>query len=291
MVSLALGSTRDSAVQGLQGAATTAGPGGCVDEDCNGVSVSIARAVVLRHRSWLLYCIRTTTLALPLLLGLVGESQSMVVPLFRHVVDNATTPYKWAAVSLSEPEVQLYSADLNFHVHFTGATYLMYEWFYSSYLIGVSLTALMLFSTNAIVVAVFYFRSRADERTPDPDDFDTTNDNGPFDFYRDEDDLFDFNRDLPSDSDVDMDDDHNVGDEFAASDEEAEWDDGQGPRAASAIDSEDSRDDDNAMPPVADGADPPEPVVLLDQEPEPVSGDGLRRRIQPGGRVEEVDSS
>ena len=57
----------------------------------------IARASVLSYRSTLLHWIRTLVLAGPLLLGFISETQTVTVPLFDRLLDNATLPYRWAS--------------------------------------------------------------------------------------------------------------------------------------------------------------------------------------------------
>jgi hypothetical protein len=127
MATLALGSSQEAAMR----AATTRPGAWCVGDSCGGsvvhsagsAATAVSRAAVLRYRSWLLYAARTTVLALPLLLGLVDEAQTLEVALFRNIPDNDTHPYTWAAVALSSRELEVWSAELRFHVHFTGATY------------------------------------------------------------------------------------------------------------------------------------------------------------------------
>lgn len=100
-------------------------------------TASISRSGVLKYRSWLHHAMRTAVFSVPLVLGVVDESQTMELPLFDNVFDNATHPYTWAAVSISKSSVQLYASELRFHAHFTGATYFMHDWFYSSFFVGV----------------------------------------------------------------------------------------------------------------------------------------------------------
>lgn len=130
MATLALGSSRDAATH----AATSSRPGAwCVGDSCGGsvthsaggAATAVSRPAVLRHRSWLLYAARTTVLAIPLLVGFVDEAQTLDVELFRNTKDNETHPYTWAAVVLSGRELEVWSAELRFHVHFTGATYVL----------------------------------------------------------------------------------------------------------------------------------------------------------------------
>eukprot|EP00038_Savillea_parva_P010824 m.193077 g.193077 ORF g.193077 m.193077 type:complete len:459 (+) comp18825_c0_seq1:244-1620(+) len=156
MVTLSLGSTQQAVEAAMLDAGRSGGGVWCEANCSTGIAITSSRAAVLRHRSWLLYCIRTVTLGLPLLLGLLEESQTIEVPLFHNTYDNTTTPYAWAAVRLSEPRVHIYSSHLTFHVHFTGASYLMHDWFYSSFVVGVSLTACGLVCTNIFAVWVYF---------------------------------------------------------------------------------------------------------------------------------------
>eukprot|EP00037_Helgoeca_nana_P012688 m.115783 g.115783 ORF g.115783 m.115783 type:complete len:460 (+) comp21585_c0_seq1:201-1580(+) len=177
MVSLALASSRDAAERALHDTMRISSEKGCAagGNDCDtttDAAVAISRAAVLRHRSWLLSCFRTTIFVVPMLVGLLEESQRVDVPLFRNVPDNTTTPYTWAAVGLSEPNVQLYWAEIRFHAHFTGASYIMHDWFYSSYVMGVSLTAVGLVTTNVLALVAYYYyceraaRLRSEDRHP-----------------------------------------------------------------------------------------------------------------------------
>eukprot|EP00041_Stephanoeca_diplocostata_P029263 m.860118 g.860118 ORF g.860118 m.860118 type:complete len:450 (-) comp23527_c0_seq10:351-1700(-) len=132
-------------------------------------TTTISRSTVLKYRSWLHHAMRTFVFSVPLILGVVDESQTVELPLFDNVFDNATQPYTWAAVSISKTSVQLYTSELRFHAHFTGATYLMHDWFYSSFLVGVFSTGFVLMLSvlgGAYVYTIFWTEESVTDSAP-----------------------------------------------------------------------------------------------------------------------------
>ncbi|KJE91969.1 hypothetical protein CAOG_009617 [Capsaspora owczarzaki ATCC 30864] len=94
-----------------------------------GVSVrNASRPCVLRYRSDLLRTMHTLVFAIPLLLGITDQHQSMSVPIFEQMHDNPHHPITSVVVSVSKPLLQVYSATLRIDAHFIGLRYWMYWW-------------------------------------------------------------------------------------------------------------------------------------------------------------------
>jgi hypothetical protein len=60
----------------------------------------------------LLRAFRVIFLALPLAVGLIGETQTIKVPLLYDVLSTEERPLEWARVELSDPRLEVYSARL-----------------------------------------------------------------------------------------------------------------------------------------------------------------------------------
>eukprot|EP00047_Mylnosiga_fluctuans_P006489 m.247201 g.247201 ORF g.247201 m.247201 type:complete len:555 (-) comp15323_c0_seq1:153-1817(-) len=118
----------------------------------------IRRPVMLHFRSRVLNGLRTLLFSGAIILGLMEETETVHVRLAHNVFDNRTEPYTWAAVALSDRSLQVYDAELQFHAHMTGLTYLMFHYFFSSFAIGVlciagAISAMVL--SGAILFMVF----------------------------------------------------------------------------------------------------------------------------------------
>lgn len=98
----------------------------------------------LQYRSLLFRVLRTATLYLPLLFGVAEETQRIHVPLFEDVPDDPTNSYRWMGLALSQPDLQITEARLMVYARMKGITYWMYHWFFSTFVIGVYTTSVLL---------------------------------------------------------------------------------------------------------------------------------------------------
>lgn len=96
-----------------------------------------ARPIVMRYRSPVISTIRTVLLWLPMLLGLVSESQTHHIILFNKYREPHSTPTASARLTLSADWAQIYSADLYISAELEGIAYFMYHWFYGTATIAI----------------------------------------------------------------------------------------------------------------------------------------------------------
>ena len=137
---------------------------------------SLARPIALRYRSRVLVWARTALFVVPLVLGIMEETQTMSVRLFDGLVDNSSQPYTWASVAITSPRFQVYGARLKVHADMDGLSYLVHSWFFSSLVVGtLSLTALFFAGTVLAAAAYYYWAASsrdgaaaASEETPWP---------------------------------------------------------------------------------------------------------------------------
>eukprot|EP00048_Salpingoeca_helianthica_P011907 m.172369 g.172369 ORF g.172369 m.172369 type:complete len:598 (-) comp15297_c6_seq14:60-1853(-) len=101
----------------------------------------IRRPVMLFFRSRLTKLLRTALLALCFIAGVADETQAIEVEMLPKMMDNSTSPYTWVGIALSSPSVHVAQARLEFHAHLSGLQYLMFHWFFSSFVVGVACTA------------------------------------------------------------------------------------------------------------------------------------------------------
>ncbi|KAM3968917.1 lipid droplet biogenesis associated protein seipin [Aphomia sociella] len=117
-----------------------------------GVLVSSScRSAMLRHRSKLLYVLRTFLLAPIFLSGVDEEKQQLQVELFSDFEDDENVPITDAYVEVQTRFVQVYSCELHVEAHFAGLRYYMFHWPKISALIGIS--------TNLFFVSLIFILS------------------------------------------------------------------------------------------------------------------------------------
>ncbi|KAI8373075.1 putative adipose-regulatory protein-domain-containing protein [Radiomyces spectabilis] len=85
-----------------------------------------SRPAILRYQSNTQRVLHVVAKALPLLLGLTEESQSITIPLMENFVEQRGKPTTRAIVTLSNPRLQVYNAELRIHADFRGLRYYMY---------------------------------------------------------------------------------------------------------------------------------------------------------------------
>lgn len=94
-------------------------------QDGSGSIVSIARPASIRYKSWVVNLIQNVIFAGPLMFGLMDDSHKLTVPLFSDIQDDRENPYKWASVTLSNPKMEIYSANLKAYANMKGLTYVL----------------------------------------------------------------------------------------------------------------------------------------------------------------------
>ncbi|ORX96423.1 DUF1226-domain-containing protein [Basidiobolus meristosporus CBS 931.73] len=121
-----------------------------------------ARSAILKYQSPLLRFMCTIWKAVPLLLNLVDESQTISVKMIERVVENYDNPITHASVTISSPKLQIYSAMLRLDARFEGLRYFMYYWSTTTAVVFVILFFLweVVFSFIAWKVLVSWWNQR-----------------------------------------------------------------------------------------------------------------------------------
>ncbi|KAI8577729.1 hypothetical protein K450DRAFT_250554 [Umbelopsis ramanniana AG] len=86
-----------------------------------------SRPSILRYQSALHRTLAVFARALPLLLGLAKETQTLVVPMMEHFVEDQSHSVTKAIVSVSDSRLQVYSMQLHMVADFHGLRYYMYN--------------------------------------------------------------------------------------------------------------------------------------------------------------------
>ncbi|KAK9766377.1 hypothetical protein K7432_004596 [Basidiobolus ranarum] len=122
-----------------------------------------ARSAILKYQSPLLKLMCTIWKAVPLLLNLADESQTISVKMIERVVENYDDPITHAIVNISSPKLQIYSAKLRLDARFEGLRYFMYYWSTSTAAVFVVLFFLweVVFSFIAWKVLVSWWNQRS----------------------------------------------------------------------------------------------------------------------------------
>ncbi|XP_056133932.1 seipin-like [Lampris incognitus] len=123
------------------------------------LTASSSRFTMLRYRSDL---VRTAEMLLFLpayVTGVAKQKQLLQVELFSDYTDNPYSPSVRAIVEILSSRVQIYSAQLYVHAHFTGITYLLFEFPLMSALLGICsnvifLSFMLLFSYTRLLLGV-----------------------------------------------------------------------------------------------------------------------------------------
>jgi len=85
-----------------------------------------SRPSILRYQSALHRTLAVFAKALPLVLGIAKETQTLVVPMMEHFVEDQTHPVTKAIVSVSDSRLQIYTMHLHLVADFHGLRYYMY---------------------------------------------------------------------------------------------------------------------------------------------------------------------
>lgn len=102
---------------------------------------SSSRPVMLTYRSYLVKLMVTMVRSLPLVTGLMKESESIKLPLIEEFIDGAKPligPVAKATIELESRSVQIYWADLRIEANLTGLRYYMVNWPLSTAFLGIS---------------------------------------------------------------------------------------------------------------------------------------------------------
>ncbi|XP_018592921.2 seipin-like isoform X2 [Scleropages formosus] len=110
-----------------------------------------SRTAMLHYRSSLLQALGTLFFSPLLLSGMSEQKQLVEVELFSGYRENSYLPTVGAVIELQSRKVQIYSAQLWIHAHFTGIRYLLFNFPLTSAVLGVAsnfafLSVLVLFS-------------------------------------------------------------------------------------------------------------------------------------------------
>ncbi|KAJ3012358.1 Berardinelli-Seip congenital lipodystrophy 2 (seipin) [Thoreauomyces humboldtii] len=108
----------------------------------NKTTASSSRPASLEYRTPLLRTMLTLWKAVPLLLGMTSESQTVKLLLLEKYEELQSAPIHHALITLSDARLQLYQTNLHIEANFQGLRYFMFHW---------------KFTTGAMFVAVFLF--------------------------------------------------------------------------------------------------------------------------------------
>uniref|UniRef100_A0A8C5QNK5 Seipin n=1 Tax=Leptobrachium leishanense TaxID=445787 RepID=A0A8C5QNK5_9ANUR len=127
-----------------------------------------ARSAILHYKSPLLRTLETFAFLPLLLFGMSEQKQSLEVELYSAYREDSYVPTTGAVIEIQSLRIQIYSAELRVHAHFTGLRYLLYNYPISTAIIGVSSNFFFL----SVVVMLSYVqwglgrpRGQADERS------------------------------------------------------------------------------------------------------------------------------
>nr|CAD7439367.1 unnamed protein product [Timema bartmani] len=99
---------------------------------------SSCRSAMLHYRSSLLHALSTLTFSPMLLFGHAEEKQNVILELFSDFEEDQNHPVTDIYVEIQSRHVELYSASLGIHAHFTGLRYLMFHWPLLSAAVGIT---------------------------------------------------------------------------------------------------------------------------------------------------------
>ncbi|KAI9300788.1 putative adipose-regulatory protein-domain-containing protein [Cunninghamella echinulata] len=85
-----------------------------------------SRPGILRYQSHTQRILHVLAKAFPLLIGFTEESQVVVVPLMEGYIEKKSNPFVKASVSISNPDLQIYDAQISIRADFRGLRYYMY---------------------------------------------------------------------------------------------------------------------------------------------------------------------
>ncbi|CAO3632426.1 unnamed protein product [Cunninghamella blakesleeana] len=92
----------------------------------NTVLAHSSRPGILRYQSHTQRIIHVLAKAFPLLIGFTEESQIVIVPLIEGYIEQKSNPFVKASVAISNPDLQIYDAQISIRADFRGLRYYMY---------------------------------------------------------------------------------------------------------------------------------------------------------------------
>nr|XP_015194240.1 PREDICTED: seipin [Lepisosteus oculatus] len=115
------------------------------------LSPPVSQQAMLHYRSSLLETLATLFFSPLLLSGMAEQKQLLEVELYSDYRENSYVPTVGALLEIQTRRIQIYSAQLRIHAHFTGIRYLLYNFPVTSAVIGVAsnfafLSVIVLFS-------------------------------------------------------------------------------------------------------------------------------------------------
>ncbi|KAM3919183.1 seipin [Leptodactylus fuscus] len=97
-----------------------------------------ARSAMLHYKSPLLKTMETVAVFPMLLSGLSEQKQTLEVELHSEYREDSYVPTTGAVIQIHSVHIQIYSAELRVHAHFTGLRYILYNYPVISAIIGIS---------------------------------------------------------------------------------------------------------------------------------------------------------
>lgn len=98
---------------------------------------SSARSAMLHYKSKLLQIVDTLSFASLFLFGLLEQKQVVEVELYSDYKEDSYVPTLGAIIEIQSKRIEIYSAQLKIHAHFTGLRYLLYNFPVTSAVVGV----------------------------------------------------------------------------------------------------------------------------------------------------------
>ncbi|XP_062574407.1 seipin-like [Saccostrea cucullata] len=105
---------------------------------------SSSRSIILHYRSELLRILDTFVFSPLLLSGFAEQKQSLTVEFYNSYIDDSYNPAVGAYIEVQNRRIQIYSATLKIHAHFSGLRYMLFYWPILSAAIGTSLNMCLL---------------------------------------------------------------------------------------------------------------------------------------------------
>ncbi|XP_048736463.1 seipin-like isoform X1 [Ostrea edulis] len=129
-----------------------------------------SRSVMLHYRSELLRIIDTFVFSPLLLSGFAEQKQSLNVDFYRNYIDDSYNPAIGAYIEVQNLKIQIYSATLKIHAHFTGLRYMLFHWPLLSAAIGTTLNMCLLsFMALLSWYQIYYSRGNGNSFEYEPD--------------------------------------------------------------------------------------------------------------------------
>ncbi|XP_044126371.1 seipin isoform X2 [Bufo gargarizans] len=126
-----------------------------------------ARSAMLHYKSPLLKTLETLATFPLLLMGFSEQKQTLEVELHSEYREDSYVPTTGAVIQVQSVHIQIYSAELRVHAHFTGLRYILYNYPVISAIIGI--TSNFVFMSVLVLLSYLQFafgrsRSRAGNR-------------------------------------------------------------------------------------------------------------------------------